>query len=565
MLAPAAASEARPRRQRAGRFRQMPPPTLRRLLLPRRRAASPRAGAAIALVVAVLFAVSTAPAGAQSRRGGADRASPLLSAQHWSLRAVRRVVALGLIEREAGWDDGSLSRRAVAEILRAAATLAPARVPHAAALTRGYWERFREEFPSTAEELDAATVRRAGPAADGAIALGLGATRDVALVGTANMVVHGGGGPVTRAPSAGVALTGQLGGRVAPHVAAEVAVARSADHTGWRGSQAHLTASLRSASVWGGRRAPRYGPAVGGGVLLNGIAPLTGGGLIVEPVRLPWMLRGLGPVRFETSLFALDSSGPVRRPWLTASHVSFSPHPRLLFGLTHSAMFGGEGQPPFTLENFTAMFLYGRTLRITDGREFENQIVSGEIRYRPPTGRMPLDMYLEWGSEDNRSAWWDSPGLVIGTSLAALPRMPGVALGIEHAYFGKPCNPCGHDTEYLGTEWYRHYIFRGGWAQENVPLGHPLGGHGREVLLYANVDAPDARLRTQTRALFRTRGRYNLFSPERAGRESGGSALAAWRVSPRLELAGELAYLRGLRERGAWNQLDARASLRYLF
>jgi len=517
----------------------------------------------LALAAWLLGAAGAGAARAQERATAADRASAFLPAQHWALRAVRRVVALGLTDQRSGWDDGTLSRLAAGEMLRAAVAAAPARRPEAEPLARGYWRRFREEFPRTAADLDGRDGGRS-LGGEGAVALGVESTHDEAATGAADWVLHGGGGPVARRPSAGVSVGGRWSARPIAHTAVDVSAVRSPDYSGWRRSEAHAVASLDRASVWFGRRAPRYGPGAGGGVLLSGVVPMTGGGAVVEPFRMPWLLRRLGETRVEAALFALDSSGPVRRPWLTASHVSFSPHPRLLLGLSHTAMFGGEGQPPFTLRNFTAMYLYARTLRITH-QEFENQIVSGEIRYRPPLGRLPVSLYLEWGSEDNRSAWWDAPGIIVGGELAALPGLPSVSVGVEHAYFAGPCHPCGHDNEFLGTEWYRHYIFKGGWTQESTPLGHPLGGNGREFLLYAAFDDPDARLRAQGRLLFRDRGRVNLFSPERFGREAGAGVTAAWRARPRLEVTADGTYLRGLRELSAWNQLDAQTALRFLF
>ena len=85
-------------------------------------------------------------------------------------------------------------------------------------------------------------------------------------------------------------------------------------------------------------------------------------------------------------------------------------------------MFSGEGQPPFTFRNFKEMFLT-HGIRVA-GSEFENGIASVEARWRPPIPVVPAVLYVEWGTDDNHSAWIKFPGVVAGLEVPSVPGVP---------------------------------------------------------------------------------------------------------------------------------------------
>ena len=47
-----------------------------------------------------------------------------------------------------------------------------------------------------------------------------------------------------------------------------------------------------------------------------------------------------------------------------------------------------------------------------------------------------------------------------------------------------------------------------GWATDEEMLGHPLGGHGTETVLYGSADIPAAGFRLESRGFFRSRGAF---------------------------------------------------------
>src|SRR5690606_26475972 len=127
----------------------------------------------------------------------------------------------------------------------------------------------------------------------------------------------------------------------------------------------------------------------------------------------------------------------------------------------------------------------------TNGREYDNQVVSVDAWYRPPVTELPLLLYVEGGAEDGSGAWWKVLGIVAGVELGALPGVPEVSVLLERASFERSASG--------NPPWYRHPIgYHDGWSIDDRLLGHPLGGHGQQWLLQARADLADTRLQLIT-------------------------------------------------------------------
>jgi hypothetical protein len=269
------------------------------------------------------------------------------------------------------------------------------------------------------------------------------------------------------------------------------------------------TARFGPLAVWGGRRIQGFGPGTSG-MVITGNAPVDGGGLyLAEPFVLPWLFRYLGPIRAELDVGILDANGNVERPYYILTRGSIEPHPRVGAGVTRAGMIGAEDDGRSISD--VLLFLVGGH---TDGSEYDNQIAAVDAWFRPPTGTLPLLLYIEWGSEDSAGAWWDVPGIVAGVEVGAVPGLPWLSLLIERSSFegSRSGNP----------PWYRHPIgFHDGWSTRDDLLGHALGGHGQEWLVQARGNLIDGRLQLMTRGFTRTRRAENVYAPNRAGRSTG--------------------------------------------
>lgn len=497
---------------------------------------------ALVLVLALLAAQAAAQ---EARPPAPEFAAPFLPDDHWSLGAVRRLYGLGLTPT--GFDPGrrTLSRKEAGAVLLRAAELAEAdtAVP-GARLARAYARRFAEEFPATASALEGRPARTAWFGRAGVLA-GVEVRRGAVRAGSG--YDNGGGwtGPEPAADMAGGVLGASAAVALHPHLAAVVApVLRGG---GLELADAHLVAVVGGVGAWAGRRPVGFGPGVGGALVLDAIVPFDGGGLfLARPLELP---GPFGSLRVETFVSRMERNGPVMRPWVWAARAGLSPHPRLSLGVNRGAVFAGNGE--FSLRDLAYVIVgkHGGAHSETD-----NQVVALDAFFRPPLGRVPLLLYVEWGFEDSAGAWKDVPALVAGIELGAVPGIEALALGLERTAFAGSC--CGNPI------WYRHWAFQQGWTDGGVPLGHPLGGHGSEWLLHSRADLLDARLRLAGRVFRRRRGAENLFAPDRQGNSRGASLHGEYRISGGWDGVARAFYEWG--ERG-WHEAHVLAGLRARF
>lgn len=495
-------------------------------------------------------------------------ASPFVPAGHWSIDAVRRLEGLGAAPR--GFDPGMRSLR-IAEavwVFEAAAAADDAGIER---LARAYLERIEEEFGSWVAMVDWTQSQLSSPSpaasdnADGSDD-GQNPARPGPMIATGSI----GAGYVRDQGKLLAGIGYDPADWQAPVPAVRVASGRAdvfitvglprflaagatplirGDRTEL--GETHAVVQLGKIGLWGGRRAFGYGVAAGGGVVLSDRVMLDGAGIfLTEPVRLPGFLRGLGSIRAEMMVSQLDNGDVITEPWLWVSRVSLQPHPRLVLGLNRGAIFGGKGNSPVTFGNLLRTFA---GVHAGDDRgEFANQVVSLDVRYRPPTG-IPLVVWLEWGMEDSAGGWHRSPAILTGIELAGVPGVEALSIGLEHASFAA--------QSHKNPMWYRNLWMRGGWTHERRPLGHPLAGHGTEWRAYGSVDAFAARLRVRGDIRLRDRGEENLYAPARTGTSTAAELRGEWRAARWLDLA-----LTGEVERAAdWRASSWSANARVLF
>jgi hypothetical protein len=299
---------------------------------------------------------------------------------------------------------------------------------------------------------------------------------------------------------------------------------------GWLGGSWSIPVAaigLRAGPVdgWVGRRRLHYGIGHGGGTVIGSghldvpdlahrtLHSFDGAGLHVrEPFHFPSFLRFLGATRIEVVGGRLARNGRVENPYVVFGRIVGSPFSeRFTLGLNRGAIFGGEGNP------VTAGRMLGLLVGMHggEGGEFENQVISVIMRYRPALDPLPLAAYLEWGMDDTAGAVRATPAILAGVEAGPLPGLPGLSLGVERTNF--PASRRGNPP------WYRNVFFRGSWADEGRLFAHPLGGNGTEWLAHARLDLPGAGLLAGVEVFTRERRQENLFAPDRGGHSRGGT------------------------------------------
>ena len=447
----------------------------------------------------------------------------MLAADHWAVRAVRRLEARGLVPGSAT-TLRSLSVHEVRGALAEAVVEDSARTSALAVLVHAWRRRFSAEFPdSTASALrvwGGAALVAGARSADGR------ALPDTPLARLPAGVADG----FSARPTLGIALGSHFAARFQP-----VATAATVTLPHWE-----VALAGRGMAVSVGRTSIGYGRGEGGSVTLAGAVPVDRlAAQTIRAQRLPGILRHLGPVGGHTAVGWVTSLAPhPSDPWFWSGQLSAQPHPRLTLAAHRAALFGGTAtEVPVTPLNFLRV-LAGPYNPVSTG--FENQVASGEVRYRPPTERLlPVQLYLEWGTDDAAGALDEAPGVVAGIAVPMLPRLPQLGMGLERAAFGRGAR----------LRWYTHGTLP--LVAGSTPLGHPLGGNGTEWTAYLHADLLGAVLALDVRTFFRNRSAHTLFGDAWSGRSRGAAVTARAWLSTRAH--GEIrAYWEEGVERRAW-------------
>ncbi|MEX2583382.1 MAG: capsule assembly Wzi family protein [Gemmatimonadota bacterium] len=467
-------------------------------------------------MVLLLCAPITAAAQAPGADDGVGRCSaPSLAADHWAGTALLRLHALGAL------DTYLPAQRAIPACVAAEMLEAASDHEVAGTLAADWLGRLREEYPGLATErlLIGGRVEAGLEARDGAGAPGGGGLFPPERLGTlpledlANPWI---GGEVAFAADR-VALS--AGGRL------------GASSSSLRSFEATVDFGAVAATL--GRGSVGYGATTAGGIVLSQARLDRIQIETPRAVRLPSPLRNVGVWGFSTLLGRLNEERHPYDPYFWAATGSYQPHWRATLSVHRAAMIGGEGGEPITIGSLLNT-LVGRVV----GGGAENQVVSVEGRFHLPSERLlPLTAYVEWGADDTAGAWWDVPARTLGLFAPSLPGASALAIGVERTGFARTC--CGNPM------WYRHWAYPGGWAHGDRPLGHPLGGHGTEWLVYADGSHPGAGVGWDARVFRRDRRDDNLFVPGRENRSVGAAAGARWRVTPGAEIFGALSVERG--------------------
>jgi hypothetical protein len=515
-----------------------------------------------ALALILLSYVGAVPAMSQERWP----ASPLLAPTHWAVQAAARTEAMGLAPEYLP-AQVAVPRHVVAAALANAAERVDdgSANPATAGMVEGWLARFREEFPEFrgAGESGGAGDGGAGDGGAGDAGAADGGAGAVRLLGSSagvgSVLARGVGAPgLHEFPPDRTGAT-PIGDRSELLARAELAAALGGWFTvaatpelatdGARLDRAELTAGWGGVRISAGRAPVGYGPGAGGGVILSGFAPLDRLELsTTTPTRLPGWLGWLGPFAAHTFAAVLPDDRHPGSPWLWGVSASARPHPRFTISGHRALMIGGDGvAEPTTAADIIPAILGKNIVGV-------NQIASASFRLRLPTeGIAPLAVYCEWGAEDSAGSPFQAPGLICGGYSAALPGLPQVALGLEHAQFGARAEG--------GPPWYRHHMFPGNWALDEGPLGHPLGGEGRQWLLYGDLAGFAGRLRMDGELFWRERTGENLYVPGREGWSTGVTGELVWRVLPNGDL-----LLSGSREEGdGWAESRLRILSKIMF
>jgi membrane-associated phospholipid phosphatase len=228
--------------------------------------------------------------------------------------------------------------------------------------------------------------------------------------------------------------------------------------------------SIGKQSLW-------WGPARGGSLLeSNNATPVL---MIrytrVTPLKLPSLLKYLGPVYYDSYFGKLDGHQFPPNPWTYGQKVSFKPTPFFEFGVSRTTVFAGEGITPLTWGNFVhSYFSYSSTDKGTSTDPGDRR-GGFNFSYQIPGLRNWLTVYAEGIVDDDpsplaaprRAAW--NPGIY----LSHLPGLPKMDLRAEAVYTDLP-----NERRIGGKFFYWEFIYHDSYTNNGNIMGGWVGREG---------------------------------------------------------------------------------------
>lgn len=193
-----------------------------------------------------------------------------------------------------------------------------------------------------------------------------------------------------------------------------------------------------------------------------------------EPATLPWILRYLGPTRFDLFVSRLEDDRVVPEPYFGGLRLIIKPATWLELGASRTVIFGGEGRPSVDFDDFLTI-LGGENV---GGSSESNQLAAIDFRLK----LQPLwgaELYGEMGGEDQADLlgvipFFSKKAILAGLYLPQIEPTGRLSLRLEYL-----------DTDYEGNGpvWYRHGVYQSGYVYEGMLLGHPAGGDASSLFI----------------------------------------------------------------------------------
>jgi membrane-associated phospholipid phosphatase len=201
----------------------------------------------------------------------------------------------------------------------------------------------------------------------------------------------------------------------------------------------------------------------------------------IIPLKLPWILKYLGPVRYDFFFGQLADHQTPPAPFIHGEKFSFKPTENLEFGFSRTAVFAGEGLTPLTFRTFWNSFI-STTSSTNPGFNLRNSAgvrhSEFDFTYRIPKLRNWLSIYADSLVHDDLSPI-DAPRRAAITPGFYLTHFPGIAkldLHVEAGYTDIPVqNSNGGKFLYWET-FYRDVYING-----KQLMGSWMGREGKGV------------------------------------------------------------------------------------
>ena len=240
--------------------------------------------------------------------------------------------------------------------------------------------------------------------------------------------------------------------------------------------------TARNWQLSAGRQSLSWAPGPGGSLLWsNNIAPVTMLRLTNPmPLRLPGILRFLGPVRTDQFFGRLAGHSYIPKPFIYGQKFNFKPFSCLELGFGRSITIGGQGGAPLTWGNFLDSFTgqVSPSAATVPG----DAHVGMDWNLVVPKLRNYLVFYGEVYADDDFIPWQNPPKNPFRTGIY-LTRIPGVPKLDFHLEAVSTESPWEDGRQ--GKLNYWNMTYHDGYTNRGYLIGNSVGRMGRAIQFWA--------------------------------------------------------------------------------
>ena len=250
-------------------------------------------------------------------------------------------------------------------------------------------------------------------------------------------------------------------------------------------------AGLKIGNQWlsVGQQSRYWGPAHEGSLILGDTArPFVALNLqrgVQKPFESKW-LSWLGKWNYQIFVgqqLNKENMKSPRHTKLLGMRVTVSPTDYLDFGMSRTAQWGGQGRPQDWKALGNAIIARGDNAYTAEERRKEpgNQLAGFDVKLKlQPLVGVPVSVYGQMIGEDEANKLPSKNFFLAG--------IDGSHKVSERQTLNWHLEGADTSTKFgkLSGVTYRHHLYKDGYYQQDMPLGHPLGGDVRSVVFGMN-------------------------------------------------------------------------------
>lgn len=257
-------------------------------------------------------------------------------------------------------------------------------------------------------------------------------------------------------------------------------------------SRVELKTGYAEAGFWGleveaGRDSLWWGPGYHGSLILsNNAEPFDMlKATSQRPFLLPWIFRGLGPMRPTIFLATLEDDRDFSNANLFGMRLDFKPAPSFECALSRVLLFGGDGRAGLGSDDLMGLFIAADEAEHSSSSIDGDQIASIDFSYifAGESAFLPFSsvkLYGEIGAEDSSgdTKTPTSKAYLAGALVDEPFWLENVTLRAEWAQTARW-------DRLAQRAWYRHHIYTDGYTYNGRVIGHHMGSDAIDLFLRA--------------------------------------------------------------------------------